>query len=121
MIVQAKSKRVGFLSQTYAGKTHDKKIVDTEPLTYPPDTILSKDTGFQGYEPAGVQTRQPKKSPARRTHEGREAGEPKNLPPPGAGRTCPSGGETLAEYKRRVAQHQGRYRGSAHAHCLWLA
>jgi DDE superfamily endonuclease len=63
VIVQAKSKRVGFLSQTYAGKTHDKKIVDTEPLTYPPDTVLSKDTGFQGYEPAGVQTRQPKKSP----------------------------------------------------------
>jgi hypothetical protein len=65
VIVQAKSKRVGFLSQTYAGKIHDKKIVDSEPLAYPPDTILSKDTGFQGYEPAGVQTRQPKKSPGR--------------------------------------------------------
>lgn len=65
VIVQAKSKRVGFLSQTYAGKTHDKKIVDTEPIVYPPGTTLSKDTGFQGYEPAGVQTRQPKKSPGR--------------------------------------------------------
>jgi len=65
VIVQAKSKRVGFLSQTYAGKTHDKKIVDTEPIAYPPDTCLSKDTGFQGYEPTGVRTRQPKKSPAR--------------------------------------------------------
>lgn len=63
VIVQAKTRRVGFLSQTYAGKTHDKKIVDTEPVVYPPGTILSKDTGFQGYEPAGVQTRQPKKSP----------------------------------------------------------
>jgi hypothetical protein len=63
VIVQAKSKRVGFLSQTYVGKTHDKKIVDTEPIAYPPDTRLSKDTGFQGYEPAGVQTQQPKKSP----------------------------------------------------------
>jgi DDE superfamily endonuclease len=63
VIVQAKSKRIGFLSQTYAGKTHDKKIVDTEPIAYPPDTRLSKDTGFQGYEPAGVQTQQPKKSP----------------------------------------------------------
>jgi hypothetical protein len=56
VIVLAKSKRVGFLSQTYVGKTHDKKIVDPEPIAYPPDTILSKDTGFQGYEPAGVQT-----------------------------------------------------------------
>lgn len=72
VIVQAKSKRVGFLSQTYAGKTHDKKIVDTEPVVYPPETTLSKDTGFQGYEPAGVQTRQPKKSPGRgRSQQGR--------------------------------------------------
>ena len=65
VLVQAKTKRVGFLSQTYAGKTHDKKIVDTEPITYPPDTILSKDTGFQGYEPQVHQTHQPKKSRAK--------------------------------------------------------
>jgi len=65
VIVQAKSKRVGFLSQTYAGKTHDKKIVDSEPIAYPPDTLLSKDTGFQGYEPAVAQTYQPKKSPGK--------------------------------------------------------
>ena len=31
VIVQAQTKRVGFLSQTYAGKTHDKKIVAAEP------------------------------------------------------------------------------------------
>ena len=39
MVVNAKTKRVGYLSQTYAGKMHDKKIVDTEPICYPPDTI----------------------------------------------------------------------------------
>jgi hypothetical protein len=65
VIVQAKTKRVGFLSQTYAGKTHDKKIVDSEPIAYPPQTILYKDTGFQGYEPAVAQSCQPKKSPGR--------------------------------------------------------
>jgi hypothetical protein len=65
VVVQAKSKRVGFLSQTYAGKTHDKKIVDTEPIVYPPGTTLYQDTGFQGYAPTGVQSRQPKKSLAR--------------------------------------------------------
>ena len=65
VIVQAKSKRVGFLSQTYAGKTHDKKIVDIEPIAYPPDTRLAKDTGFQGYEPAVAQTYQPKKNPGK--------------------------------------------------------
>jgi hypothetical protein len=62
VIVQAKTKRVGFLSQTYAGKTHDKKIVDTEPIVYPSGTTLYQDTGFQGYEPAVGQTCQPKKS-----------------------------------------------------------
>jgi DDE superfamily endonuclease/Helix-turn-helix of DDE superfamily endonuclease len=65
VIVQAKTKRVGFLSQTYAGKTHDKKIVDTEPIVYPSGTTLYKDTGFQGYEPEVEQTCQPKKSPGR--------------------------------------------------------
>ena len=54
--VQAKSTRGGFLSQTYAGKTHDKKIVDTEPITYPPDTSLSKDTGFNLESPTGQAT-----------------------------------------------------------------
>jgi hypothetical protein len=62
VVVQAKSKRVGFLSQTYAGKPPDKKMVDTEPIVYPPGTPLDQDTGFQGYAPAGVQSRQPKKS-----------------------------------------------------------
>ena len=65
VVVNAKSKRVGYLSQTYAGKVHDKKIVDTEPIGYPPATILYQDTGFQGYEPKVHQTHQPKKSLAR--------------------------------------------------------
>jgi hypothetical protein len=65
VIVQTKPKRVGFLSQTSAGKIHDKKIVDTEPIVYPPGTILHQDSGFQGYAPGVEQTCQPKKSPAR--------------------------------------------------------
>lgn len=64
VVVNAKTKRVGYLSQTYVGKTHDKKIADQEALCYPRDAILYKDTGFQGYEPPVGQTRQPKKSRA---------------------------------------------------------
>jgi hypothetical protein len=89
VIVQAKSKRIGFLSQTYAGKTHDKKIVDTEPITYPPDTILSKDTGFQGYEPAGVQTRQPKKSPGKANSRRPRSGRTEKSPASGCGSSMP--------------------------------
>jgi hypothetical protein len=51
------------LSQTYEGKRHDKKIVDEETPTYPVDIGVYKDTGFQGYEPEGVQTFQPQKKP----------------------------------------------------------
>ena len=85
VLVQAKTKRVEFLSQTYAGKTHDKKIVDLEPIAYPPETILYKDTGFQGYEPAVAQTRQPKKSPARENSQRRRSG------PTGPSRASESG------------------------------
>lgn len=65
VVVKAKTKRVGYLSQTYGGKTHDKKIADQEALVYPRDAILYKDTGFQGYEPTVRQTRQPQKSLAK--------------------------------------------------------
>jgi hypothetical protein len=69
VIVTLPRKRVDFLSQTCVGKTHDKKIADTEGITYPPEAILYKDTGFQGYNPAVTETRQAKKKAApRRTH-----------------------------------------------------
>ena len=42
---------------------HDKKRADESALTYPPDTLLLKDTGFQGHEPPGIATLQPKKKP----------------------------------------------------------
>jgi hypothetical protein len=57
-------KRVVFLSQTYPGRVHDKKIADLEHIAYPPNTTLYQDTGFQGYAPGVSQTRQPKKSHA---------------------------------------------------------
>ncbi len=69
VIASLPSKRIGFLSGTYAGKTHDKKIADQESISYPPGAVLYKDTGFQGYEPAVKATRQAKKNAApRATH-----------------------------------------------------
>jgi hypothetical protein len=52
-----------YLGPTVAGKTHDKKAADEASLAYPVNGTLDKDTGFQGYEPPGVLTQQPKKSP----------------------------------------------------------
>jgi hypothetical protein len=65
VIVNAKTKRVGYLSRTYAGKTHDKKIADGEQIVYPHEACLDQDTGFQGYAPHVREIRQPKKSHAR--------------------------------------------------------
>ena len=62
MIVNAETARVGYLSQTYVGKVHDKKIAEQEAISYPRQTILHKDTGFQGYEPRVQKTFQPKKN-----------------------------------------------------------
>ena len=62
MISHARTNRVGYLSPTCVGKTHDKKIADRENIAYPRKASLGKDTDFQGYEPLGVTTYQPKKS-----------------------------------------------------------
>jgi hypothetical protein len=62
MITDKKTKRVAFLSKTYTGKTHDKKIADQESVRYPKKTTLHKDTGFQGYEPNVAESHQPKKN-----------------------------------------------------------
>lgn len=62
IIATAKRKRVSYLSQTYPGKTHDKKVADTEKISYPKHIALHKDTGFQGYEPSVRKLHQPKKS-----------------------------------------------------------
>ena len=52
-----------YLSPTVEGKKHDKKAADEAAIHFPTNATRGKDTGFQGYEPAGVLTNQPKKSP----------------------------------------------------------
>ncbi len=62
VIAERKTTHVTYLSQTYAGTAHDKKIADYENIAYTPNTILYQDTGFQGYQPAVARLQQPKKS-----------------------------------------------------------
>lgn len=71
VVAEAGSKRVGFLSGTYVGCAADKGIADREGIAYPPGTVLYKDSGFQGYEPAGTKTCQAKKKAGRRGADGR--------------------------------------------------
>jgi hypothetical protein len=62
VLVNNLTKKVLYLSPTVGGQTHDKKMADENPINYPAGTTLGQDTGFQGYEPPGVKTFQPKKS-----------------------------------------------------------
>jgi hypothetical protein len=63
LVISQRRGKVLYLSDTYEGKKHDKAICDEEDYRFPQDSELWKDTGFQGYEPEGVKTHQPKKKP----------------------------------------------------------
>ena len=61
LLVNENTKRVVYLSPTVEGKKHDKKLADESQISYPLNASLTKDTGFQGYEPKAVLSEQPKK------------------------------------------------------------
>lgn len=63
LIGDVEERLVRYLSETYPGRLHDKRICDEEELVFPSDIGLFQDTGFQGYHPAGVHMYQPKKKP----------------------------------------------------------
>ena len=52
-----------YLSPTYPGTVHDKRIADENPYPLPEGSILWQDLGFLAYELEGVTTRTPHKKP----------------------------------------------------------
>lgn len=62
-VITERGGKVVYVSGTYEGKRHDKKIADEEDYHFPPGSKLLQDTGFQGYSPEGVTIIQPKKKP----------------------------------------------------------
>ena len=52
-----------FLTDTVAGKKHDKKLADESNYHLPPGSRLAQDTGFQGFNLNQVTILQPKKKP----------------------------------------------------------
>ena len=63
LIIDIEERLVRYLSRTFAGRIHDKRMCDEEDYTFPPGCVLFKDRGFQGFEPENVCTYQPKKKP----------------------------------------------------------
>lgn len=54
--------KVIYLSATYEGSVHDKKICDEEELEFPEEIKLLQDLGFQGHQPKNVTVEMPKKN-----------------------------------------------------------
>lgn len=55
--------RIRFLSGTYAGKWHEKSIVDDDAYLLPAGSVLYQDMGFQGFALENVTIQQPTKKP----------------------------------------------------------
>jgi hypothetical protein len=63
VIVVDANGRIWFLSATYAGRVHDKRIADEAQYQLPEGSVLAQDSGFQGFTLPGVIILQPKKKP----------------------------------------------------------
>ena len=63
VLIAAKDKRILFLSHTYAGSVHDKKIADEADIAFEQAITLLQDTGFQGFQPTNATIIQPVKKP----------------------------------------------------------
>jgi hypothetical protein len=55
--------RIRFLGATFAGKWHDKALLEDEEYRLPSGSWLYQDRGFQGFKLDGVVMRQPTKKP----------------------------------------------------------
>jgi hypothetical protein len=109
VLTRAADERVLFLSGTYPGATHDKRIADEAHLRYPPGTTLYKDTGFQGYEPVVHKT-----CPAKKKAEGacvNGPGEERESQVGKAARargTCHRRSEAQPDCQGRVSEQEAR-------------
>ena len=62
-ILSLPNRRIIWLSKTYSGSVHDKKICDFQPLNLTSGVNLWQDTGFQGHNPENVNIIMPLKKP----------------------------------------------------------
>jgi len=66
---------IRFLSATYEGKAHDKRIADEAQYELPEGSVLGQDSGFQGFTLPGVIILQPTKKPPHGTLTDEEKAE----------------------------------------------
>jgi hypothetical protein len=63
ILINESTRKVIYLGPTEPGTKQDKKAADEAAIVYPTHATLDQDSGFQGYAPADVLVRPPKKKP----------------------------------------------------------
>ena len=109
LLVNEHSTKVVYLGPTVAGKKHDKKAADEGEIAYPTNATLDKDTGFQGYEPAGVLTQQPKKTQRPGVERRRQVPQSPHFPCTRGRRKRHCRGETVSDCQRCLAPDESRH------------
>ena len=62
-VISNDQKRILWLSMTYDGHVHDKKIMDKQPISLPAGITLWQDSGFLGHYPENATIMMPLKKP----------------------------------------------------------
>ena len=62
-IIGTEKNKIIYLSKTYAGAVHDKKIIDEEQWKFPQGIKVCEDLGFEGHSQNGVDIVRPIKKP----------------------------------------------------------
>jgi len=63
VLLAGKHKKILYLSQTYEGSVHDKKIADEAEIEFEKTIELLQDSGFQGFTPTNATIIMPEKKP----------------------------------------------------------
>ena len=111
-------RQVVYLGPASPGSVHDKKLADEGGLSFPSDALALKDPGFQGYEPPGAATLQPKKEKrkpgGRALHPIGENHQPNHQPGAGRGRTCRRRSQKAPQRGRDLPQLAAGHGRSGH-------
>jgi hypothetical protein len=120
VLINEHTQHIVYLSPTVAGKTHDKKLAESSAISYPAQATVTKDSGFQGYEPAGVLTAQPKKAAREGVDGGGEISQPRRLRRAHHRRKCDLWHQAVSHRQRHVPAYARRFIGRGDGNCVWV-
>ena len=120
VVVHAKTKRVEYLSQTYAGKPTTKRLPIKKRSVIPATPSCLRTPAFRAMNRRWAKPDSRKKALQRALIEAREAAQAGALAYPGESRTCAGGREARADCERHTAQHPREFLRFSNGCGLWF-